>query len=68
MLELVVANRGVTAIPSWLVDDFMRDGMPIQKVKIGQKGIHKKLWVGIRDEDPKPYLEAFLEMAKKKMP
>ena len=63
MLEMVAAGRGVTPLPSWMMED-LRGQFAFDVVRIGKNGIHKSLWVGTRNQTHKPYVEAFLNIAK----
>jgi len=63
MLQMVANQRGITALPAWLVDQYAKE-LPIKSVRLGKKGIHKQIFVGIREGDCDiDYLNDFLEMA-----
>lgn len=63
MLHMVIAGRGVAALPDWLVLEYART-MPIKSVRLGHRGIAKQLFLGIRKIDADTdYLSSFLEMA-----
>lgn len=60
IVEMVAANRGVTALPDWLVAE-LSERFAITPLRLGAKGIAKQLYVGIRDGDREvDYIEAFL--------
>ena len=64
MIQMVACGRGVTALPGWLVKEFA-ERYDIHPVKLGKKGVHKQIHLGIRKEDAKvDYIEAFLEQAR----
>jgi len=65
MLQMVAAQRGVAALPRWLVDDYAQT-LPIRAIRLGELGIHKSIYLGIReDNETLPYLKAFVQQAKK---
>ncbi|MBO1255984.1 LysR family transcriptional regulator [Alteromonas sp. 5E99-2] len=65
MLQMVAAKRGVCALPGWLVDDYTNH-LPVTSVQIGEKGIQKDIYLGIRKgEDEVPYLQDFINIAKR---
>lgn len=65
MLQLVAAGRGVCALPGWLVDEYSKS-MPIKSIRLGEEGINKQIFVGIRKEDNNlGYLNDFIAQAKK---
>jgi LysR family transcriptional regulator, regulator for metE and metH len=64
MMQMVASDRGVAALPRWLAEEYA-DRMPITPVKLGKKGIAKKIYLGIRESDQDiEYLAAFLAMAR----
>jgi LysR family transcriptional regulator, regulator for metE and metH len=64
MMQMVASDRGVAALPRWLAEEYA-DWMPITPVKLGKKGIAKKIYLGIRESDREiEYLAAFLSMAR----
>ncbi len=63
MMELVMAGRGVTAIPDWLLSG--DTGGDIVALRIGERGIGKQLVVSYRREDADlEYLLSFIAEAK----
>lgn len=64
ILQMVAANRGVTALPLWLAEEYAQT-LPIKSVKLGEEGIHKQIHLGMRisDKENQP-LQAFLTLAK----
>ncbi|EAR10688.1 LysR family transcriptional regulator [Reinekea blandensis] len=63
MLQLVAADRGVCALPKWLVQQVQRT-LPLQWRPLGQDGIHKQIHLGFREgEDGLDYVDAFLQLA-----
>ncbi|WP_206485965.1 LysR family transcriptional regulator [Thalassotalea sp. G2M2-11] len=64
LLQMINANRGVAALPSWLIKEFQQH-MSIQTVQLGKSGMHKKIYVGLRSGEQQPvYLEQLIELAK----
>lgn len=64
MLQLVAANRGVSVLPDWLVEESAA-GMPIVTMRIGASGLHKSINVGMRRTDvDTDYFGGFLEVAR----
>jgi len=66
MLQMVASNRGVSALPAWLVEQYTHT-LPLKSVKLGANGIHKQIFVGLREKDTDiNYLKSFVEIAKSK--
>lgn len=64
MLQLVAAGRGICALPGWLVDDYSKM-MPLKSLRFGKEGIHKQIFLGIRQgEDHISYLNDFINLAQ----
>lgn len=64
MLQMVAAERGVCALPGWLVDEYAKS-MPIKSLRLGEQGISKQIYIGIRkDEQHIDYLNDFIAQAK----
>jgi LysR family transcriptional regulator, regulator for metE and metH len=64
MMQMVASDRGVAALPRWLAEEYA-DRMPITPVKLGKKGIAKKIYLGLREADRDiDYLAAFIKMAR----
>jgi len=65
MLQMVASNRGVAALPRWLVEEYA-DKMDIVPVRLGKAGIAKQIFLGAREADTEiDYLKAFVDMARK---
>lgn len=65
MLQMVAANRGVATLPLWLATEYQQ-AYPIKTVRLGKKGIHKHIHIGMRALDTGDiHLQEFIEMAKK---
>jgi LysR family transcriptional regulator for metE and metH len=65
MLQMVASNRGVAALPRWLAEESLQR-YAISSVKLGEKGIHKHIYLGVRETDLGiDYLQSFIAMAKK---
>jgi LysR family transcriptional regulator for metE and metH len=64
MMQMVASNRGVAALPRWLVDEYAGK-MGIVPLRLGSEGIEKRICVGMRDVDAKiEYVKAFVELAR----
>lgn len=63
MLQMVAAGRGVSALPGWLVEEY-RERIPLDTVRLGEGGVHKQIWLGLREPDRNvDYLKAFVQLA-----
>lgn len=63
ILQMVAANRGVTAMPRWLIDKY-REKLPIHPISLGA-GIFKHIYVGYRQADQcNAHIQKFIELAK----
>jgi LysR family transcriptional regulator for metE and metH len=63
MLQMVASCRGVSALPAWLVEQY-KETLPIKALRLGKSGIHKQIFVGLREKDTEiDYLNNFVEMA-----
>lgn len=64
MLQMVASNRGVAALPRWLVQEYASK-MPVRPVQLGSRGIAKQIYLGARQADlSTDYLRAFIELAR----
>ena len=64
MLQMVASGRGVAALPRWLALEYAAK-MPVVPVRLGKKGIAKKIHLGARVADLKTdYLQAFIALAR----
>ncbi|WP_417532106.1 LysR family transcriptional regulator [Marinobacter lipolyticus] len=64
MLQMVAAGRGVAALPRWLVDEYA-EKMPLKSVRLGEQGIQKQIFLGLRDRDREvDYLNSFMNTAR----
>ncbi|MEO6184811.1 MAG: LysR family transcriptional regulator [Steroidobacteraceae bacterium] len=65
MLQMVAGGRGVAALPRWLVEEHA-DKVAIAPVRLGLKGVPKKIHLGFRAADAGAgYLQAFIETARR---
>lgn len=63
MLQMVVAGRGVAALPKWLVAEYAQQ-LPISMVQLGPRGIPKQIHLGVRQPDREQrHVAAFLSLA-----
>ncbi|MDC9508600.1 LysR family transcriptional regulator [Pseudoalteromonas sp. Angola-4] len=64
MLQLVSANRGVAALPEWLVSSH-ESRLGVKGIRIGNKGLQKSVNVGVRDDDLQlDYVKGFIESTR----
>src|SRR5690606_5796195 len=57
MLQMVASNRGVTALPRWLVNEYAQK-MAITGIQLGHHGVQKQIFLGTRVNDVEvDYLE-----------
>jgi len=64
MLQMVASERGVAALPRWLVDEFSSK-VAVTPVRLGRHGIPKQIFLGMRETDLSiDYLKAFIELAR----
>lgn len=64
ILQMVAANRGVTTLPQWLVQEYAQT-MPLVPVRLGAEGIHKHIHLGRRVGDiDDGHLSLFVELAR----
>lgn len=64
MLQMVASGRGVAALPRWLAQEFT-DKLGIVPLRLGPKGIPKKIYLGIRKADlGTRYVAAFIATAR----
>lgn len=60
LLEMVAANRGITALPGWLLESQFAH-LPLVSKSIGT-GIFKHIYLGVRDSDAEiDYIRGFIE-------
>lgn len=65
MLQMVAARRGVAALPGWLVKTFQPQ-LAIKGVPITKNGIHKQIFLGVREADKGiNYIQDFIALAGK---
>ncbi len=65
MLQMVAAKRGIAALPGWLVKSYQAR-LAIKGIPITENGIHKQIFLGIRDSDKDiNYIEDFVALAGK---
>lgn len=63
ILQMVAANRGVTALPKWLIEEQHNDAICYRS--LGEKGIAKTLYLGHRKaEDALGFVDEFIEMSR----
>lgn len=64
MLQMVASNRGVAALPRWLVQEYAQR-MDVVAVRLGAKGIAKQIHLGMRESDTDiDYVRSFIELAR----
>src|SRR5690606_18377685 len=63
MLQMVASDRGVAALPRWLVEEYAQK-IAIVPVSLGPTGIAKHIYLGMRESDTHvDYLQDFIDMA-----
>lgn len=61
MLHMVAANRGVCALPAWLIGQYSQ--LDLITKPLGKAGIHKHIHLGIREGDQQvDYLQQFMAL------
>ncbi|ODC02808.1 LysR family transcriptional regulator [Terasakiispira papahanaumokuakeensis] len=64
LLQMVVAHRGVATLPQWLVERYA-ETLPISPVRLGAKGIHKHIHLGIRTASAEDrHIQTLIETAR----
>ncbi|MTI10171.1 LysR family transcriptional regulator [Curvivirga aplysinae] len=64
IMEMIAAQRGVGAFPYWLVEQYSQK-IDIVPIRLGETGIHKKIHLGIRENDMDvDYIKGFIKMAQ----
>lgn len=64
MLQMVASDRGVAALPGWLVDEYA-EKLEITRVRLGRRGVKKQIFLGMRQADRDiEYISKFVAMAK----
>ena len=64
MLQMVVAGRGVSAIPDWLLRE-MAAGESLHTLRFNEDGIAKSIHIGMRHQDVSVrYIQGFVDIAK----
>lgn len=68
MLQMVASNRGVAAMPRWLVDEYAGK-IDVLPIRLGSGGLMKKIHLGVRKRDVGiDYIKAFFSLARKPAP
>ncbi len=67
ILQWVEANKGVAALPVWLLDS-QPEFNHLKRLRLGKSGVKAKLYAAIRQtEHPQPYLQAFIVQVREVM-
>lgn len=65
MLQMVACNRGVAALPAWLVAEYA-EKIGVVPVRLGRHGIQKQIFLGVRAADTGiDYIANFFVLAKR---
>jgi LysR family transcriptional regulator, regulator for metE and metH len=65
MIQLVAAGRGVAALPSWAISEYLEHDL-IGSVSLGESGVWRTLYAGIRREEAGvTFLQEFIHAARK---
>ncbi|RYZ05626.1 MAG: LysR family transcriptional regulator [Myxococcales bacterium] len=63
MLQMVACERGVAALPAWLVEEYRRQ-LGVVPVRLGRHGIQKQIFLGTRSGDAKvDFIADFIRLA-----
>ena len=66
MLQMVAENRGVAALPRWLVEENMAR-VAVAPVRLGPQGVPKQIHLGLRESDAQiDYVKDFVQLAREK--
>lgn len=66
MLQMVASERGVAALPRWLVEEYA-EKFAIVPVRLGPHGIAKQIFLGVRETEVTiDYIQAFIQLAREK--
>ena len=64
LLQMVCAQRGVTTLPLWLVEQ-QAQHLPVTTVRLGKVGIHKHIHLGYRlNDQDEQHIRLFIAQAK----
>ncbi|MEO7033972.1 MAG: LysR family transcriptional regulator [Polyangiaceae bacterium] len=68
MLQMVACDRGVAALPAWLVAEY-QDKIGVVPVRLGKRGIAKQIFLGLRNADKEiDFMDDFIKLAGTKRP
>lgn len=68
MLQMVACERGVAALPAWLVAEY-QETIAVVPVRLGRRGINKQIFIGVRVADKKvDYVADFIRLAGTERP
>jgi LysR family transcriptional regulator, regulator for metE and metH len=68
MLQMVACERGVAALPGWLVAEY-QEKFGIVPVRLGRHGIAKQIFLGVRAVEAEiDFIADFIRLAKSKQP
>jgi len=64
IMQMVAANRGVAALPRWLIEVFQKD-LNIVGVSLGKSTMMKSIYLGTRNTEKMPvYITSFKQLAE----
>lgn len=64
ILQMVAADRGVTALPDWLARQYA-SSLPLSLLRLGERGIQKHIYVGCRQQERQNTpIATFIQLAK----
>jgi len=65
MVQLVASGRGLAALPNWVLDDYVKQGL-IAVRPAGPEGVWPNLYAALRREDARrPYVQEFVKLARR---
>jgi LysR family transcriptional regulator for metE and metH len=66
MLQMVACERGVAALPAWLVKEYSAN-IDVVPVRLGRRGVAKQIFLGVRSGDRQTdFIAAFIQLAATK--
>jgi LysR family transcriptional regulator for metE and metH len=66
MLQMVACDRGVAALPGWLVAEYRKE-LGVVPVRLGRHGVPKQIFLGVRSADAEiDYVADFIRLAATK--
>ncbi len=65
MLQMVANQRGVAALPRWIVEEYSQK-LDLTALRLGKQGVTKQIFLGVREADAATdYVRAFIAQARR---